>query len=161
MTDATIASVRKNVTVNAPIETAFTVFTEGMNTWWLRKHKIGEADLEQAVLEPKLGGRWYEIDADGTECEWGTVLAWEPPTRLVLAWQIDAAFHYDADLLTEVEIRFIPEGPDRTRVELEHRNLDRFGNTADKIRDSLDSAGGWPALLYAYTQAVTDSHSAP
>jgi len=147
-------AVRTAVTVNAPADKAFRVFTEGFDGWWPRTHKIGEADLRQAVLEGREGGRWYEIDADGSECEWGRVLAWDPPRRLVLAWQIDATWHFDPDLVTEVEVRFVADGPNRTRVELEHRDLDRFGDAQAEIRSSFDSPGGWPGLLAAFSQAV-------
>jgi uncharacterized protein YndB with AHSA1/START domain len=147
-------SIRKAVTVSAPIDKAFAIFTQGMDTWWPRSHKTGEGDLKQAVLETKDGGRWYEIDADGTEREWGRVLAWEPPTRLILAWQINANWQYDPALLTEVEIRFIAESADRTRVELEHRDLDRFGEAQDEIRTAFDSPNGWLGLLDAYAQAA-------
>ncbi|MCX5287087.1 MULTISPECIES: SRPBCC family protein [unclassified Streptomyces] len=149
MTDG---SVRKSVTVQAPVEKAFTVFTQGMDNWWPRSHKTGEGDLRQAVLEGREGGRWYEIDTDGSECEWGRVLTWKPPTLLVLAWQIDAAWRFDPQLVTEVEIRFISEGPDRTRVELEHRDLDRFGEAQDQARAAFESPGGWPRLLDAFAQ---------
>ncbi|MFF4958808.1 SRPBCC family protein [Streptomyces sp. NPDC001222] len=151
MTDA---SVRRSVTVQAPIEKAFAVFTQGFDGWWPRNHKIGENDLKQAVLEGKEGGRWYEIDADGSECDWGRVLAWEPPTRLVLAWQIDATWKFDPELVTEVEIRFVSEGPGRTRVELEHRDLDRFGEAQEQARAAFDSPGGWAGLLEAFAEAA-------
>ncbi|MFI6360703.1 SRPBCC family protein [Streptomyces sp. NPDC050743] len=151
MTDG---SVRKSVTVHAPIEKAFTVFTQGLDSWWPRGHKIGQGQLKEAVLEGREGGRWYEIDADGSECEWGRVLTWKPPTLLVLAWQIDAAWRFDPQLITEVEIRFVPEGPHRTRVELEHRDLDRFGEAQGEVRAAFDSPGGWPGLLDAFAQAA-------
>ena len=147
-------AVRKSVTVNVPIGKAFTVFTEGFDSWWPRTHKIGGTDLKRAVLERKQGGRWYEVDADGSECNWGRVLAWEPPARLVLAWQIDASWHYDPGLLTEVEVRFTAEGPEQTRVDLEHRDLDQFGDAREQIRAAFDSDGGWPGLLAAYVQAA-------
>ncbi|MEU2930980.1 SRPBCC family protein [Streptomyces sp. NPDC007251] len=147
--------IRKSVTVNAPIDKAFTVFTQGMDSWWPRQsHHIGESEMKEAVLEGKEGGRWYEIGEDGSECEWGRVLAWEPPARLVLAWQIDATWHFDPQLLTEVEIRFTAEGPERTRVDLEHRNLDRFGDARQQVRSAFDSPGGWPGLLGRFAQAA-------
>ena len=126
MTTAT--AVRTTITVAAPQERAFTMFTEGFNEWWPRTHKIGPAELAEAVLEGREGGRWYERDTDGSECEWGRVLVWEPPSRLVLAWQISGEWAYDANLLTEVEVSFVAEGENRTRVELEHRGLDAFGD---------------------------------
>ncbi len=145
MTTAT--AVRHSITVAAPRERAFRVFTQGMNEWWPRSHKIGEADLAEAVLEEREGGRWYERGADGSECDWGRVLVWEPPARVVLAWQISGDWAYDADLHTEVEVSFVSEGPDQTRVELEHRGLDAYGERASEMRDSLDSPGGWSGIL--------------
>lgn len=150
----TEVAVRQSVTVNAPISKAFTVFTEGFNTWWPRTHKIGRADLREAVLECRPDGRWYEIDADGSECEWGRVLAWEPPARLVLAWQIDASWQFDPDLVTEVEVRFTADGPQRTRVELEHRDLDRFGDAQEQVSAALRSDGGWPGILAGFAEAA-------
>ncbi len=150
-------TVRKTVTVNAPIEKAFSVFTEGFDHWWPRGHKIGDADLRQAVLEGSEGGRWYEIDVDGSECDWGRVLAWEPPTRLVLAWQINGNWKYDPELLTELEVVFVAEGTDRTRVDLEHRNLDRFGEMHEAMRELFDAPGAWQGLLEGFAQAVADS----
>ena len=150
----TEVAVRKRVTVNVPIGKAFAVFTEGLDSWWPRTHKIGGADLKRAVLEGWQGGRWYEVDADGSECDWGRVLAWEPPTRLVLAWQIDASWHHDPGQLTEVEVRFTAEGPEQTRVDLEHRDLDRFGEAREQVLAAFDSEGGWSGLLAAYAQAA-------
>jgi uncharacterized protein YndB with AHSA1/START domain len=150
----TSTSIQKSVTVNASVEKAFRVFTQGFDSWWPRTHKIGAADLKQAVLEDSEGGRWYEIDTDGSECEWGRVLAWEPPHRLVLSWQITGNWQYDPNLLTEVEVRFVAEGPDRTRVDLVHRNLDRFGEAQEEVRAAFDSPGGWPGLLAAFAEAT-------
>lgn len=98
-------------------------------------------------LEPHVGGRWYEIGADGRECPWGRVLLWEPPARVVLAWQITADWGYDPDLETEVEVRFSPRPEGGTLVELEHRKLERYGDRAEGVRASLDSEGGWQGLL--------------
>jgi uncharacterized protein YndB with AHSA1/START domain len=151
---STAAAVRHSITVAAPRERAFTTFTQGFNRWWPRTHKIGPAELDEAVIEEREGGRWYERDVDGSECDWGTVLVWDPPARLVLAWQISGEWAYDADLHTEVEVSFVAEGPDRTRVELEHRGLDAFGERADEMRDTFDSPGGWPGILERFGQAV-------
>jgi uncharacterized protein YndB with AHSA1/START domain len=140
----TPAPVRHSVQVKAGLAKSFDVFTAGINRWWARSHKIGPADLKTVVIEPRVGGRWYEIDTDGGECEWGKVLTWEPPHRLVLAWQITPDFKYDPDLLTEVEITFREEAGG-TRVELEHRNLEKFGERAEAMRNAVNS--GWPALL--------------
>ncbi|HVV91904.1 MAG TPA: SRPBCC family protein [Hyphomicrobiales bacterium] len=144
------APVRSSVRVNATQRRAFEVFTAGMGRWWLKTHKIGAVEMADTVVEPRVGGRWYEKGVDGTECEWGRVLAWEPPSRLVLAWQINGRWQFDPDLVTEVEIRFIPDGEDGTRVELEHRNIERFGAEADAARAAFDSPGGWPGLLGSF-----------
>jgi uncharacterized protein YndB with AHSA1/START domain len=150
----TQAAVRHSVTVSAPQERAFQVFTREVNRWWPRSHKIGPAALAEAVIEEREGGRWYERDVDGSECEWGRVLVWEPPSRLVLAWQISGEWAYDAELMTEVEVSFVAEAPDRTRVELEHRGLDAYGDQADEFRRSIDSPGGWPGILELFATAV-------
>src|SRR5437868_15135478 len=125
-------SVRKVVSVNAPPAVAWRVFTERMATWWpLAIFKIGKTKAVDAVIEPRVGGRWYERGEDGSTCDWGSVLAWEPPGRLVLSWDITADWQFDPALKTEIEVRFIAEGPARTRVELEHRGLDRYGARRD------------------------------
>lgn len=151
---STATAVRQSITVAAPQERAFTTFTQGINQWWPRSHKIGGAELAEAVLEGHEGGRWYERDVDGTECDWGKVLVWEPPTRLVLAWQLSGEWAYDADLLTEVEVSFVSEGPDRTRVELEHRGLDAYGERAEEMRETFNRPGGWPGILERFAQAL-------
>jgi uncharacterized protein YndB with AHSA1/START domain len=96
----TPAPVRRSVRVAAPQERAFKVFTAGVGRWWPRSHHIGASDLDTVVIEPKAGGRWYERGVDGAECEHGKVLVWEPPARLVLAWQISTDWKYDHDLIT-------------------------------------------------------------
>ena len=146
----TEVAVRKSVTVNAPIGTAFTVFTEGLDTWWPRTHKIGGADLTRAVLEGRQGGRWYEVDADGSQCEWGRVLVWEPPGRAVLSWELDHRFQHNPSVSSEVEIRFIADGAG-TRVELEHRRLERLGQAdGEALRELIGTPNGWDAVLAHY-----------
>jgi len=141
-------SVRKTVTVQAPLALAWKVFTEKMGTWWpLAAYKIGKAN---AVIEPHVGGRWYERGDDGSTCQWGSVLSWEPPSRLVLSWDIDANWQYDPDLGTEIEVRFIAQGSASTRVELEHRKLDRFGARRDEMRRIFETEGDWGRLLTAF-----------
>src|SRR5262249_22989588 len=124
--------VRKVVNVQAPPEVAWRVFTERMGTWWpLATYKIGRAKAVDAVIEPRVGGRWYERGDDGSTCDWGRVLLWEPHSRLVLYWQISANWQYDPTLKTEVEVRFLADGKNATRVELEHRRLDLYGARRD------------------------------
>ncbi len=148
------APVRKTVRVNAPPERAFRIFTDGMGRWWPKSHHIGAADLDALVIEPKAGGRWYERGIDGSECEVGKVLVFAPPTRLVLAWQLTAEWKFDPGLITEVEVLFIAEGANATRVELEHRNLERYGERADGFRTIIDSPEGWGGLLQLFKQTA-------
>jgi uncharacterized protein YndB with AHSA1/START domain len=147
------APVRKSVVVKASPERAFSFFTGKMIRWWRPDHHIGATPLADIVLEPKLGGRWYEIGEDGATCEWGKVLAWEPPHRLVLSWQLTADWQYDADFITEVEIRFTAEDGG-TRVDLEHRNLERYGDRVAPVRAALDSPDGWTGTLAAFAEAT-------
>ena len=140
------APVRKSIYVAASPEHAFDTFVDGIGRWWPKSHKIGPADLERPVIEPKEGGRWYELDVDGTECEIGKVALWQPPSRLILIWQLTPQFAYDPDLVTEVEVTFLPEAGG-TRVDLEHRGLERLGDKADAMRETVSGPGGWPALL--------------
>ena len=148
-------TVRKTVRVGAPQTVAWQVFTGKMGSWWpLASYKIGQATAVDAVLEPHVGGRWYEQGDDGSICQWGSVLVWEPPARLVLSWDIGANWQYDPTLRTEIEVRFIAEGSDRTRVELEHRHLDRYGAHRDKMRAVFDTEGDWGRLLDAFARAA-------
>lgn len=140
------APVRRSVFVKASPEHAFKVFTDGFDRWWPRSHSIGESPLKEARLEPGVGGRWYSTLEDGTSSQWGEVLAWEPPTRLVLAWRITADWQCDPNFLTEVEVRFTPENGG-VRVDLEHRKLEAYGERAEQVKASIDSEGGWNGIL--------------
>ena len=146
---ASAASVRSSVEVEAPIERAFEVFTEGIGSWWDPTHHILQAELAEMVFEPRVGGRIRDRGVDGSECCWARVLAYEPPHRLVFSWDISLQWQLETDpeKTSEVEVRFIADGPQRTRVELEHRNLDRHGEGWEQMRDAVGSAGGWPAGL--------------
>lgn len=148
-------SIRKTVSVQAPPPVAWQVFTEKMGTWWpLAIYKIGKANAVDAVIEPYVGGRWYERGDDGSTCQWGSVLAWEPHSLLVLTWDISADWQYDPTLNTEIEVRFIADGSTRTRVELEHRHLDRYGVRRDEMRRIYDTEGDWGRLLEAFARAA-------
>lgn len=150
-----VNSVRKVISVKAPPEVAWRVFTEKIGTWWpLATHKIGKAKAVDSVIEPRVGGRWYERGDDGSTCDWGQVLSWEPHTRLVLTWEISADWQHDPNLKTEVEVRFIPGGQDSTRVELEHRHLDLYGSRRDQMRGIFDSEGGWSGILASFAAAA-------
>lgn len=146
------APVQKSIFVNASPEHAFEVFTSGIGRWWPKSHKIGQAELDRPVIELRSGGRWYELDVDGSQFEIGKVAIFEPPTRLVLIWQLTPEFSFDPDLVTEVEVLFTPEG-EGTRVDLEHRDLERMGDRADAMRETVSGPGGWPGLLQLF--AVT------
>jgi uncharacterized protein YndB with AHSA1/START domain len=150
----TVAPVRKTVRVNADAARAFDVFTAGFARWWPRTHHIAAAPLKEAFIEPRVGGRWYERGEDGSECEWGKVLAWEPPARVVLGWQIRGDFKYDPTAMSEVEIRFIAESAGVTVVELEHRNIERLGTEAEEFRKKVDAPNGWGLILQTYAAAV-------
>lgn len=148
-------SVRKEVSVEAPQAVAWRVFTEKMGTWWpLDNYKIGKAKAVDAVIEPHVGGRWYELGDDGSTCDWGRVLVWEPHSRLVLTWDISADWQPDPNLKTELELRFIVDGKNRTRVELEHRRLDRYGARRDEMRRIFETEGDWGRLLASFAQAA-------
>jgi uncharacterized protein YndB with AHSA1/START domain len=151
------APVKKSVSVKASPERAFEVFTAGFDKWWPRSHSIGDSPLKEAIIEPREGGRWYARLENGTEAAWGDVLAWEPPRRVLLAWRIGANWQYDPDLLTEVEVTFTPEVGGATRVELEHRHLERMGEGAEAVRASVESDGGWQGLLRAFAAHVEQS----
>jgi hypothetical protein len=126
---STDTAVHHAISVAVPPEQAFSTFTADFNRWCPRTHHIGHAELAEAVIERREGGRWYELGVDGTECDWGRVVVWDPPARLVLSWQISGEWAYDADLWTELEVTFSAEGADGTRAELEHRGLDAYGET--------------------------------
>ena len=158
MTDQTAtAPVTKTISVNASPERAFQVFTAGYDTWWPRSHHIGKSPMKKAIIEGKAGGRCYTEQQDGTECDWGRVLVWEPPHRLVIAWQITHEWGYQPDLAqsSEVEVRFTPEGAG-TRVDLEHRHLDRHGAGAAAMRTAVDSPNGWGGLLQLYAARASE-----
>ena len=150
----TPAPIRKSIHVKASPARAFEVFTAGTARWWLKTHSISttKSPIKDVVIEPRAGGRWFERGEDGSECPWGQVLEWEPPSRLLLGWQIDPDFKYDPNLLTEVEVRFTPQA-DGTLVELEHRLIERMGERSGAIRDAFTR--GWGVLLDSFAQQVT------
>lgn len=150
-----VEPIRKKILVEASQEHAFRVFTVGIDRWWPREHHIGKSPLKRAVLEPRMAGRWYSICEDDSECDVGKVLAWDPPHRLVLAWQINAEWRYDARFVTEIEVNFVVEGPRKTRVEIEHRNLEGYGTAAAVLRKTLDSPGGWGGTLDSFAKMAS------
>jgi len=154
MNQATIAPVRHTVTVPISPERAFTLFTQGFNSWWIGHH-IGAAELAEAVIEPHVDGRWYERGVDGSECDWGRVLVFEPPGRLVLTWQINAEWKFDPDLsrASEVEVRFT-EANGQTTVDFEHRHIERLGAGAEELARQVGSPDGWPGILDLFAKAA-------
>jgi uncharacterized protein YndB with AHSA1/START domain len=152
-------AVRKSISVSADVNRAFRVFTEGMDTWWPRAHHIGSSPLKKAIVEGRVGGRCYSEQMDGTECDWGQVLVWEPPHRFVMAWMISPQWKYEPDLAkaSEMEVRFTPEPGGRTRVDLEHRYFERHGAGGDTMRTTVDSPNGWSGLLQLYRARVEEA----
>lgn len=139
------ASIRRTIEVKAPIDRAFRVFAERMGEWWHKEHSIAQGTKQvDVVIEPQAGGRWYEKGADGSEHQWGYVIAYEPPHRLVLAWQLTREFRFDPDFETTVELLFEERG-DTTVVRFEHRDLERMGAGAAEELEAMD--GGWGMLL--------------
>ncbi len=154
-TQAEATSVSTSTTVQAPIERAFKVFTEGIGTWWPPEHHILEAELAEMVFEPQAGGNVYDRGVDGSECRWARVLAYEPPHRVVFSWDINTSWQLETDheRTSEVEVLFTADGPDRTHVSLEHRNLDRHGEGWQGMRDAVGSPGGWNLDRFAEVAA--------
>jgi len=150
------APVKRSIEVKSARAKAFDVFANKTSSWWPKSHHIGKSPMAKSVIEPKAGGRWYEVGEDGTECQWGYVVAWNPPEGLTLAWQLNSQWQFDPKIVTEVEVKFTALGPSLTRVELEHRHLERFGDatTVETVRKSIDSDGGWPAILRAFASVA-------
>jgi uncharacterized protein YndB with AHSA1/START domain len=157
---STDLAVRRTITVAAPRQRAFDVFTTGMTDWWLRdSHHIGEQPPEAVVIEPQAGGRWFERAPDGTECDWGRVLEWDPPARVLLAWHLGPQFNYDPDPAksTELEVRFLAEGPATTRVELVHHGFEVHGPAGEELSKVVGGPEGWNGLLQLYVAAAEGS----
>ena len=158
MTEATMdtTAVTSEVTVAVPIERAWDVFTRDFSTWWPSTHSVGTEPMETCFIEPQEGGRWYERSANGTECDWGRVRAYEPPNRLLLTWGTGADWRPEPDETkhSEVEVTFTAEGDNATRVTLEHRGFDRHAAGGAEIRTAVSSPQGWPMLLDRFQQAA-------
>jgi hypothetical protein len=155
MQQAAVLPVHKSINVAAPAARAFELYTAGMHRWWPRDHTINpNAAREAIVVEPRVGGRWFERGVDGKECQWGKILVWEPPLRVVFGWQLNHLWEFDPNFLTEVEVRFIAVDERTTQVRLEHRYLERFGEHAAKVRSSIDSPGGWENGLNLFAEAA-------
>lgn len=150
MSKDSIAPIRKEFLVKASQEKTFRTFTERIDAWWPRAHHIGASPLKREVIEGRTGGRWYGLSEDGTECNVGKVLVWDPFFKVLLTWQITADWKYDPDFVTEVEVQFIEKEPKLTLVKFEHRQLDRYGDAAAATRNSLDAKDGWNGNLDAF-----------
>ncbi|MFI7250286.1 SRPBCC family protein [Micromonospora chalcea] len=153
------AVVSRQIVVNAPVEQAFAVFTQRFGDFKPREHNLLGSPIVETVLEPKVGGHIYDRGEDGSECAWARILVFEPPDRLVFSWDISPAWQLeqDRDNASEVEVRFVAETPQRTRVELEHRNLDRHGPGWESVRDGVAHDDGWPLYLTRYAGLFTDA----
>jgi uncharacterized protein YndB with AHSA1/START domain len=154
---ATDTAVQTSIVVDAPQERAFTFFTDDIGKWWPPEHHILEGDLAEMVFEPRVGGHIYDRATNGNECHWARVLVYEPPDRVVFSWNIGLSWQIETDpaKTSEIEVRFIPENDNRTRVELEHRNLDRHGEGWEAMRDAVGSPDGWGSSLRHFAERVS------
>jgi uncharacterized protein YndB with AHSA1/START domain len=155
-TQAQDTSVLAEVVVDAPLERAFSVFTEGFGSFKPPEHNLLPVEIAETVFEPRVGGHLYDRGVDGSECRWARVLAYEPPNRIVISWDISPQWQLETDLekTSEVEVRFYSEAPERTRVELEHRNLERHGEGWEGEREGVASDGGWPLYLQRFADVL-------
>jgi uncharacterized protein YndB with AHSA1/START domain len=155
-TQASETSTQHSIVVEAPIERAFSVFTDDFGSFKPPDHNLLDVEIAETVFESHVGGNIYDRGVDGSECRWARVLAYEPPNRVVFSWDISARWQIetDHDKTSEVEVRFIAEAPDRTRVELEHRNLDRHGEGWEAARDGVGGDQGWPLYLERFAERI-------
>ena len=153
------AVVRRSITVEAPIEQAFSVFTGRFGEFKPPEHNLLSVPIAETVFEPQVGGHIYDRGTDGSECRWARVLAFEPPNRVVVSWDISPYWQIetDPDHTSEVEVRFVAESPQRTRLELEHRNIERHGPGWEGVRDGVDDDAGWTLYIDRYADLVTTS----
>lgn len=152
--------VQKSITVKASPERAFQVFTEEIDTWWPRSHHIGKVPMKKALIEGREGGRCYTEQIDGSECDWGQVLVWEPPARFVMAWQIDyVGWRYEPEVAksSEVEVRFTPRPDGTTQVDLEHRFFDRHGESGAGMRTAVSAPNGWSGILQLFAARIEEN----
>jgi uncharacterized protein YndB with AHSA1/START domain len=154
--EALETSVKSSIVVDAPIDRAFSVFTEGIGSWFPSEYNLLEVDIAERTFDTYVGGRITDKGEDGSECSWGRVLAYEPPERVVFSWDISTHWQIesDPDKTSEVEVLFTSETPERTRVDLEHRKLERHGDGWEQIRESVAGEGGWPGCLRRFAEQV-------
>ncbi len=158
MTDTQTDLVRKQIVVEAPLERAFAVFTERFGDFKPKEHNLLSSPIAETVFEPRVGGHIYDRGVDGSECRWARVLAYEPPNRVVFSWDISPQWQLESDLdnASEVEVRFVAEGADRTRVELEHRDIDRHGPGWQSVSEGVEGDAGWPLYLDRFAALFTE-----
>ncbi len=142
-TTVKVAPVTRSFVVRVGQARAFEIFTDRMAEWVPAEHSLLGGERTGITIEPRPGGRWYETGADGARCDWGFVRAWEPPSRLVLVWQLSSSWVFDPDIETEIEVSFTPDGDRRTRVDFEHRGLEAYGKDAAMMREKLDAPTAW------------------
>ena len=152
-------SITASVVVHAPIRHVFDVFTSDMSSWWPSTHHIGTAPMVAAIVEPRTGGRWYEVGDDGSDCQWGVVLAWDPPHHVALSWHLDGDFRYDADAdrSSRVDVWFTAQPDGSTVVRLQHTDLDRHGPSWTRLRDR--AGGGWEFILARFIEKAEPANS--
>jgi hypothetical protein len=154
----TIAPVHKTVHVKVPVAHAFDVFTNGLTRWWPYDFGVGKKPIQKVLMEPRLGGRWLEISEDGTETSVATITLWEPPHRFVMVWQVNAKWQPDVAMKSEVDVRFVADGPGATHVELLHHKFETLGAEAGaSMRRDVD--GGWPGLMQRFVEKAERSTS--
>ena len=153
--------VRKSVRVGVPIERAFSVFVEEMGSWWPASHHIGATPFAAITVEPRVGGRWYEVGADEKPCEWGTVLAWDPPEHIAFSWHVGPGhdspqWKYNPDMAraSQVDVFFEADGPEATVVDLVHSGLERHGEGYEQLRALFDGPGAWGEIMARYAKRV-------
>ena len=157
MSTTQATAIRHEIVVEAPIERAFSVFTEQFDRIKPREHNLLAVDVAETVFETREGGRIYDRGVDGSECHWARVLAYEPPDRVVISWDLSPQWQVETDpsRTSEIEVRFVAETPERTRVELEHRHLDRHGDGWEQMRDAVGAPDGWGGGLALFAARLT------
>jgi uncharacterized protein YndB with AHSA1/START domain len=156
MPESVATPVRTSIVVDAPVDRAFTVFTEDIASWWPPDHHLLQAELAAMVFEPRVGGSIRDIGVDGSECRWARVLVYEPPHKVVFSWDIDLTWQIETDpgRTSEVEVRFTAEGPGRTLVELEHRSIERHGEGWEQMHGAVGSSEGWDVGLASFADRL-------
>jgi uncharacterized protein YndB with AHSA1/START domain len=159
VTTANDAVVRRQIVVDAPLDRAFSTFVDRFGDFKPREHTLLASPVATTTFEPKVGGHIYDVGEDGSECRWARVLAYEPPDRVVFSWDISPQWQLDddPDHASEIEVRFVPESPERTRVELEHRHLERHGEGWESLRDGVGGDDGWPLWLTAFADLIAST----